>query len=229
MSWLFDFWRSSIGGKVTMAITGVLLFGFVIAHLLGNLQLFLEPSAINTYAKWLHDKGALLWIARGGLLVVFLLHVATGIRLARQNRAARPVAYQSEATLKATFASRSMVFSGLTLLVFIVYHLMHFTFGIVHTDEFAKKAMRAGGFDVHTMVASSFAVPAIAITYAAAQIVLFLHLRHGIQSFAQTLGLRHARWTPFVETLSVVLAALIAGGNALLALSVMTGLVKVAA
>ena len=169
------------------------------------------------------------WFARGGLLVVFLLHVATGIRLARQNRAARPVAYQSEATLKATFASRSMVFSGLTLLVFIVYHLMHFTFGIVHTDEFAKKAMRAGGFDVHTMVASSFAVPAIAITYAAAQIVLFLHLRHGIQSFAQTLGLRHARWTPFVETLSVVLAALIAGGNALLALSVMTGLVKVAA
>ena len=228
MSWLFDFWRSSIGGKATMAVTGVLLFAFVIAHLLGNLQLFLEPAAINTYAKWLHDKGALLWIARAGLLAVFVLHVVTGIRLARQNRLARPVAYQSEATLVATFASRSMVFSGLTLLVFVVYHLMHFTFGLTNPDHFAKKAMRAEGFDVHSMVATSFSVPAIAIVYAAAQIVLFLHLRHGIQSFAQTLGFRHARWTPVIGTLSIVLAALVAGGNAALALSVLTGVVQVA-
>ena len=226
MSWLFDFWRSSIGGKVTMAITGVLLFAFVIAHLVGNLQLFLEPAAINTYAQWLHDRGALLWIARGGLLFVFVLHVATGIRLARSNRLARPVAYESEATVVATFASRSMVFTGFTLLVFVVYHLMHFTFGIVHPQDFAKKAMRASGFDVHTMVASSFSVPAIAIVYAAAQIVLFLHLRHGIQSFAQTLGLRHARWTPLIEKSSIVVAALVAGGNALLALSVLAGIVR---
>jgi succinate dehydrogenase / fumarate reductase cytochrome b subunit len=227
MSWLFDFWRSSIGGKVAMAITGVLLFGFVVAHLTGNLLLFAGADAINAYAKWLADKGALLWVARGGLLFVFLLHVVTGIRLARTNRLARPVAYASEATVAATFASRSMVFSGLTLLVFILYHLLHFTFGVTNPDHFARKAMRAEGHDVFSMMTASFSVPAIAIAYAAAQIGLFLHLRHGIQSFAQTLGLRHARWTPLIETLSLVIAALIAIGNATLALSVLTGIVKV--
>jgi succinate dehydrogenase / fumarate reductase cytochrome b subunit len=228
MSWLFDFWRSSIGGKVTMAVTGVLLFGFVLAHLLGNLQLLAGPDAINSYAKWLHDKGPLLWVARIGLLAIFVLHVVTAIRLSRANRAARPVPYASEATVQATFASRSMVLSGLTVLVFVVYHLLHFTFGVTNPEHHAMKAARAGGHDVHTMVATSFGVPAIAIVYAAAQVVLFLHLKHGIQSLAQTLGLHHGRWTPIVRTLSFVLALLIAGGNALLALSVVTGIVKVA-
>lgn len=228
MTWLFDFWRSSIGGKVTMAVTGVLLFGFVVAHLLGNLQLLAGPDAINTYAKWLHDKGALLWVARGGLLVVFLLHVLTAVRLSRSNKLARPVPYASEATVQATFASRSMVFSGLSLLVFVVYHLLHFTLGVTNPEHFARKAARAGGFDVHSMVATSFGVLPIAIVYAAAQIVLFLHLRHGLQSFAQTLGLNHGRYTPLIRRLSTLLAALIAGGNAFLALSVVAGIVKVA-
>ncbi|MBL8747833.1 MAG: succinate dehydrogenase cytochrome b subunit [Planctomycetes bacterium] len=228
MSWLFDFWRSSIGGKVTMAVTGVLLFGFVVAHLLGNLQLLAGPDAINAYAKWLHDRGALLWVARGGLLVVFLLHVATAVRLSRANKQARPVPYASEATVQATFASRSMVFSGLTLLVFVVYHLLHFTFGVTNPGDFARKGNGAGGFDVHAMVTHSFSVPAIAVVYAAAQIVLFLHLRHGLRSFAQTLGLCHRRYTPIVERLATVLAALIAAGNAFLALSVLAGIVKVA-
>ena len=90
MTWLLDFWRSSIGGKVTMAITGVLLFGFVVAHLLGNLLLLSGPDAINGYAKWLYEKGVWLWLARIGLLAVFVLHVVTAIRLARANRQARP-------------------------------------------------------------------------------------------------------------------------------------------
>lgn len=227
MSWLFPFWRSSIGGKVTMAITGVLLFGFVVAHLLGNLQLLAGSDAINGYAKWLHDRGALLWVARGGLLFVFLLHVVTAVRLARENRVARPVPYASDNTVQATFASRSMVFSGLTLLVFVVYHLLHFTFGVTNPEAFAEKGARAGGFDVHTMVARSFSVPAIAIVYAAAQIVLFLHLRHGLRSFAQTLGLSHRRYTPLIERGSTLLALLVAGGNAFLALSVLAGIVKV--
>ena len=228
MTWLFDFWRSSIGGKVTMAITGLLLFAFVVGHLLGNLLLFGGPDAINSYAKMLADSGALLWIARIGLLVVFVLHVATGIRLARHNRAARPVAYAKDEAVQATFASRSMVFSGLSLLVFVVYHLLHFTFGVTNPEHYARKGMAAGGHDVHAMVTQSFAVPAIAIAYAAFQIVLFLHLRHGIQSLAQTLGLNHSRYSPMIRTLSLSLAALIAGGNVLLALSVQFGLVEVA-
>jgi succinate dehydrogenase / fumarate reductase cytochrome b subunit len=138
MTWLLDFWRSSIGGKVTMAITGVLLFGFVVVHLLGNLLLLSGPDAINAYAKWLFDKGVLLWLARLGLLAVFVLHVVTGIRLARANKQARPVAYSKQSTVQATFASRSMVLTGLTMLVFVVYHLLHFTFGVTNPAHFAR-------------------------------------------------------------------------------------------
>ncbi|MEO6594444.1 MAG: succinate dehydrogenase cytochrome b subunit [Planctomycetota bacterium] len=228
MKWLSEFWRSSVGGKVTMAVTGILLFGFVVAHLLGNLQLFAGSRAINAYAEFLASKGGLLWAARIGLLAIFTLHVVTAIRLSRANKAARPVAYSKEATVQATFASRSMVFSGLSLLVFVIYHLLHFTFGVTNPGHFARKGMNAGGHDVYAMVTASFSVPAIAIAYAAFQLVLFLHLRHGIQSFAQTLGLNHSRYTPVVNILSIALAALIAGGNLLLSLSVLLGIVKVA-
>lgn len=225
MTWLFDFWRSSIGGKVTMAVTGLLLFGFVVAHLLGNLQLLAGPDAINSYAAFLQSKQGLLWVARIGLLAIFVLHIATAIRLSRANKAARPVPYAREATLQATFASRSMLLSGLSLLVFVVYHLLHFTLGVTNPEHFARKGDH---HDVYAMVTASFANPAIAAAYAVFQLVLFFHLKHGIQSLAQTLGLNHGRYTPMIQKLSFLLAALVAGGNALLALSVLTGIVKVA-
>ena len=233
MTWLTDFWRSSIGGKVTMAVTGLLLFAFTVAHLLGNLQLLKGRDAINQYAKMLHDLGPLLWVARIGLLAIFLLHVVTAIRLSRANKQARPVPYAKDVTMVATFASRSMVFSGLSLLGFVGYHLAHFTFGVTNPAHFAKKAAAStaawNGHDVHAMVTSSFQVPAIALAYAGLQVVLFLHLKHGIQSLAQTLGLHHGRYTPMIKTVSFVLAALVAGGNALLSLSVLLGIVKGAA
>jgi succinate dehydrogenase / fumarate reductase, cytochrome b subunit len=228
MRWLLDFWRSSIGGKVVMAITGLLLFGFVVAHLIGNLKLLGGPHALNSYAKALHDLGWLLWVARTGLFVVFVLHVATGISLARSNRAARPVAYAKEANVASTFASRSMLFSGLSVLAFVVYHLLHFTFGVVHEADFVRKAGGTGelaGFDVHAMVVASFSEPAIVLAYVGAQVVLWLHLSHGVQSLAQTLGIHHGRYTPMIEKLGYALATLIAGGNALLALSVLLHLV----
>ncbi|MGE3174441.1 MAG: succinate dehydrogenase cytochrome b subunit [Planctomycetota bacterium] len=228
MSWVLDYWRSSIGGKVTMAVTGGLLFVFVLAHLAGNLLLFGGPQAIAEYAAFLHGKPAMLWVGRLGLLAALALHVATGLRLARANRAARPVPYAIDDTVQATFASRSMVFTGLTILVYLVYHLLHFTLGAVHGADFALRGQGHGGHDVYAMVTASFGHPAIAIVYAAAQIVLFLHLRHGIQSLAQTLGFHHGRWTPLIRTLGTVVAGAIAGGNALLALSVQLGLVGAA-
>jgi len=232
MTWLIDFWRSSIGGKVTMAVTGLLLFGFVVAHLLGNLQLLAGPDKLNLYAKWLHDLGPMLWAARIGLLAVFVLHVATGIRLARANKTARPVPYAREATMQASMASRSMVLTGLSTLVFVIYHLLHFTFGAVHGDFVARKTAPTTavwqGHDVYAMVTASFGSLPIALAYVAFQLVLFLHLQHGMQSLAQTLGIHHRRYTPMIKTLSFVLAAAIAGGNVFLALSVQLGIVKVA-
>jgi succinate dehydrogenase / fumarate reductase cytochrome b subunit len=232
MNWLIDFWRSSIGSKVVMAITGLLLFGFVVAHLLGNLQLLSGPDKINAYAKWLHDLGPMLWVARIGLLAVFVLHVLTGIRLARANKAARPVAYARQATMQASFASRSMVLTGLSTLAFVVYHLLHFTFGAVHAADAGLKARPStaawAGHDVYAMVTASFGNPAIVAAYVVAQVVLFLHLMHGIQSLAQTLGLHHGRYTPMIQKLSFGLALAIAGGNTFLALSVLLGIVKVA-
>lgn len=228
MTWLSSFWRSSIGGKVTMAVTGLMLFGFVVMHLLGNLQLLQGPAKLNAYAKWLHDLGPLLWVARIGLLVVFVLHVVTAIRLSRANQAARPVAYQRPDTVQATMASRSMVLSGLSLLVFVVYHLLHFTFGVTNPGHHQLKAAGADGHDVYAMVTASFSVLPIALAYVAFQVVLFLHLSHGVQSLAQTLGVHHARYTPMIKTLSFLLALAIAGGNALLAMSVQFGLVEVA-
>jgi succinate dehydrogenase cytochrome b subunit len=225
MRWALDYWQSSIGGKVTMAVTGLLLFLFVVAHLLGNPLVFAGPEALADYAHFLHAKPALLWSARIGLLAAFLLHVATGIRLAAQNRSARPVAYAVDATVQATFASRSMLFTGLLLLAYLVYHLLHFTFGVAHPTDSARRAERFDGQDVYAMVTSGFAHPAVAIAYAAAQLVLFLHLRHGIQSFAQTLGFHHQKWTPWVRTASWLLAALVAGGNVVIALSVQLGIV----
>ncbi len=223
MSWVHDFWRSSIGGKTTMAVTGVLLFLFVIAHLLGNLQIFAGPKAINDYAKTLHDLGPLLWVARIGLLAIFVLHVLTAIRLSRANKAARPVAYAKEATVQASFASRSMLLSGLSLLAFVVYHLLHFTVGAVHAEDVALKG---ANFDVYAMVVASFSRLPVVIAYVGSQLMLFLHLQHGLQSFAQTLGLSHARYTPMIRSLSFFLAAAIAGGNILIALAPTLGLLQ---
>lgn len=218
MKWLLEFWRSSIGGKVTMAVTGLLLFLFVLMHMLGNLQFLAGPATINAYAEFLHSKPALLWVARIGLLVTFAIHVRTGIRLATQNKAARPVGYAVDATLRADWASKSMLLTGLTTLLFLAYHLAHFTLGWVHSRDHNSN-------NVHAMMKHSFGHPGIAIVYVAAQVLLFFHLRHGIRSLAQTLGLNHGRYTPMVGALSLLLAGAIAGGNILITLSVLLGIV----
>ncbi len=123
--------RSSLGSKYLMAITGLLLIGFVIAHMAGNLLLFAGPDAVNAYAHALKDKPALLWTARLLLLLIFVVHIAYGVRLTWNNSTARPVPYVCEDTLQASWASRHMFLSGLVLLAFVVYHLAHFTFGVV--------------------------------------------------------------------------------------------------
>jgi succinate dehydrogenase / fumarate reductase cytochrome b subunit len=123
--------HSSLGKKYVMAVTGLLLIGFVLAHMAGNLLIFFGPDAINSYAAALKAKPYLLWPARVGLLVVFLIHLYVAFRLTYENYAARPQGYVHERTLQASFASRHMMLTGMVLLAFIVYHLAHFTFGVV--------------------------------------------------------------------------------------------------
>jgi succinate dehydrogenase / fumarate reductase cytochrome b subunit len=123
--------RSSLGSKFVMALTGLGLFGFVIAHMIGNLLLFAGPDALNSYAHTLKENGELLWPARVVLLALFIIHIVLGIRLAYANRQARPVRYQYEDTVQASWSSRHMLSTGLVLLAFVVYHLAHFTFGVV--------------------------------------------------------------------------------------------------
>jgi succinate dehydrogenase / fumarate reductase cytochrome b subunit len=121
---------SSIGSKLVMAATGVLLFGFLVGHLTGNLLMFAGPDAMNTYAHWLKEKGGLLWGARLGLFIVFTVHIASAIRVNRQNRAARSEAYAVSNYLATTYASRTILVSGLIVLAFVIYHLLHYTLGV---------------------------------------------------------------------------------------------------
>lgn len=225
MTWLQKFWQSSIGGKVIMAITGALLFVFLIGHLLGNLQLLLGRDAINHYAQWLHDRPGLVWAARIGLLVVFLLHVITGVRLSLRNRAARPVGYVHEDTVVASWASRSMLFTGITTLVFLIYHLLHFTVGGIG-GGYELKLVDPHTLDVYAMMTHGFANPAIATVYIAFMVLLYFHLSHGMQSLMQTLGCNHGRYRPMIVKASFGLAVLIAGGNILLVLACLTGIVQ---
>jgi succinate dehydrogenase / fumarate reductase cytochrome b subunit len=229
VNWLSPFFTSSVGMKVTTAVTGFLLTGFVVTHLIGNLQVlpwFGGRDAINGYAKSLKDLGPLLWVARGGLLTVFAVHVYLALSLAMKASAARPVAYQYPKTIQASTSSLTMPWTGLAILAFVVFHLAHYTFGWVGTTPAVKPGFAQpveanylslvdplGRHDVYSMMVAGFKNPVIAVLYIAAMVVLYVHLSHGIGSVFQTLGLNTPRTQRFVTILSRSLALLLAGGN----------------
>ena len=179
---------SSLGKKYWMAITGIFLMLFVIAHLLGNLQIFLGAEWMNAYAEHLEELPILLWGARLVLGVSLLVHMVTGIWLAIENRRARPARYAVYNTVRATVASRTMVPLGLSVFCFIIFHLMHFTFGSVD-PTIAELVDAKGRHDVYSMVILGFQNKTIASVYLLAMFFLAAHLRHGVYSFLQTLGL----------------------------------------
>jgi len=226
MSWLIDFAKSSIGAKVVMGVTGAMLVGFVIMHMLGNLQVFLGQDALNAYAKSLHDLGGLLWVARLGLIGAVVLHIVSGLRLASLNSAARPVAYASETTVQASFASRYMRMSGLVLLAFIVYHLAHFTLGVTHPDHKALTDSM-GRPDVYSMVILGFKQPAVALSYVVAMVLLWFHLNHGASSLFKSLGLRHPKYNSMLDMVGPAVATLVVAGNIAMPLAVLAGIIGV--
>jgi len=223
MANLARLYRSSIGAKAVMAITGAMLFLFLIGHLAGNLLVFKGQDALNSYAQGLQNLGAGLWIIRAGLLAVFVLHIATAMRLHHGNREARPVAYYHEDTVQATWASRYMMMTGLVVLAFVIYHLLHFTF-----HQFAPRGIgvdEQGRKDVYAMVIAGFSNSAITLSYIGAQVVLLFHLLHGIPSVFQTLGWNNKTINPLVKKGLPALAVLIAFGNMTIALSIWLGMV----
>jgi succinate dehydrogenase / fumarate reductase cytochrome b subunit len=241
LDWLRPFVTTSVGMKATTAVTGLLLTGFVVVHLVGNLQVLPAlggRDAINAYAKFLKDLGPALWIARGALLTVFLLHIYLALTLAMRASAARPVAYQHPATIQASTSSVTMPWTGLALLAFVVFHLAHYTFGWVTTtpvyDPQIKQTVEAnylslvdpaGRHDVYSMVVAGFKNPVVSVLYIVAMVFLYVHLSHGIGSVFQTLGLNTPRTQPFVTGLSRTLALLLAAGNIGIVVAVWAGYV----
>lgn len=216
---------SSIGNKFVMAATGVLLLLFLIGHLVGNLQVFAGQEAVNAYAKWLHDHGGLLWTARIGLLVIFGLHVYTSIKLTLQNRAARPETYRHEDTLQATWASRNMLLTGLFVLGYVVFHILHLTLRVVDTGGMGKMDA-AGRADVYGMVVSGFSQPAVAILYVGAMVLLGIHLFHAVASFFQTMGWDQPAIRRLVGWVAPTVAVLIAAGYIVIPLAIWFGIVS---
>jgi len=220
-----DYFSSSTGKKFLMAVSGIALFGFIVGHLLGNLQIFLGPEALNRYSAFLKSTGEFLWAARIGLLVMVGIHIWTAVSLTLENRAARPIGYAQKDYIKASYASRTMHMSGLLLFAYIIYHLMHFTFLKVHS-QYGNYCDDLGRHDVYRMVVLSFQQPLIAITYIIANFLLGMHLSHGLYSMFQSLGLVGEESRPKLQLAANVVGYGIFVGYASIPLSVWLGLVK---
>ncbi|MFA5074201.1 MAG: succinate dehydrogenase cytochrome b subunit [Nitrospirota bacterium] len=219
--WLF---KSVVGKKIIMAVTGILMFIFVLIHLAGNMTIF--SGWINAYGEHLHAFPLMVWAARAALIPIFLLHVFMGIHLTLQNNNARPQAYVMKQNLRATFSGRTMIWTGLVLLGFILYHLLHFSFQIIY-PEFAanlpanKDAL--GRPDVFKMIVSGFQQIPLAGLYVVGLIVLGLHLRHGVQSVFQSIGLNSEKSLPVFDRISIVGSVVILIGYASIPVAIFLG------
>jgi succinate dehydrogenase / fumarate reductase cytochrome b subunit len=215
---LRSFLASTIGRKVVMAVTGLLLFGFVVVHMLGNLQVFLGPTKLDEYGAALRRLPALLWAMRLGLLALTIAHVWAAASLTLTNRAARPQGYRLARYREATYASRTMRWSGVILLLFIVYHLLHLTTGTVH-PSFVHGAV------THNFV-TGFQVPWVTAFYVLAMVCLGLHMYHGVWSMLQTVGLNHPRYNQLRHAFAALVTAIVVIGNISMPVAVLAGLVK---
>jgi succinate dehydrogenase / fumarate reductase cytochrome b subunit len=214
------FWQTTVGKKAIMAVTGFMLFGFICGHLLGNLQIFLPPEKINHYSATLKSLPFLLWGARITLLLAVGLHVWSSFQLWLLQRAARPINYVKKTNLNSTYASRTMLWSGPIIAAFIIFHLLHFTFGTVHPG---------GPFDEHNVynnVVTGFQVWPVSLFYIIAMIMLCYHLYHGLWSMFQSLGFSHPVYTPWLQRFAKLFAILIAAGNISIPVAVLAGFIK---
>ncbi|HEX4593264.1 MAG TPA: succinate dehydrogenase cytochrome b subunit [Bryobacteraceae bacterium] len=213
-----NFYASTVGKKAVMAVSGAILFLFVVGHLVGNLQIYEGPEKLNNYARFLRSMPALLWGVRITLLVMVILHIWSSVQLALRKLDARPTGYIKKKSTHSSYASRTMYWSGPIILAFVIYHLLDFTFGTVnpHFEE----------GNVYANVIASFSLIPVSAFYVFAMMLLCMHLYHGLWSMFQSLGFFHPRYTPMLKRGAAVVAILIAAGNISIPVSVLAGLVR---
>ncbi|MBX7158423.1 MAG: succinate dehydrogenase cytochrome b subunit [Verrucomicrobiae bacterium] len=217
---------SSLGKKYIMAITGFILYTFVVFHMLGNLQTFLGQETVNRYAHFLKSLPEILWPARLTLLAVTIIHIIVAIQLTIENRRARGnLAYSEKKSLGATLASRTMAVSGLIVFAFIVYHLLHFTVGITNPSLYALKDS-LGQHDVYNMLVYSFQIPYISIFYIVGVGLLCLHLSHGIESMFHSMGIIKNSYHLPLRWFARIFAFLIFIGMSCIPIAVLMGIIQ---
>ncbi len=215
MNRILALWRTSIGKKVAMAVSGFLLLLFLISHMISNVTVLVDPRHLDDYAAWLRSLGPLLWVARIGLLVLAVIHIVAAVQLTRLARAARPVSYSRRENQVASYAARTMRWGGLLLVVFIIYHLLHLTFGTVHPD------FHHGQVGDNLIVGLSS--PAVAAFYLVSMLALGMHFWHGTWSVFQTFGANHPAWNRSRNVIAIVITVIVAGGFLLIPISALLG------
>ncbi len=242
MTWILELYRSAMAKKAIMAVTGVMLFGFVLSHMIGNLKLFLGPETtddgsvvyrdegsvvykIDTYAEGLREIGVplaghgdVLWLLRLGLIAAVGLHMLSAWQLTLLNRKARPVSYAQQTPQAATYASRTMRFGGVIILLFVIYHLLHLTVGSVHTD------FKHG--EVHHNLVVAFQNPLVAGFYILAVSALGFHLYHGLWSLFQSLGWSGPRFNAFRRQFAMIFAIVVTIGFVSVPIAILTGFIS---
>ncbi len=213
---------SSVGRKIFMAVSGLFMLLFVVAHLLGNSTIFIGAGWLNAYAEHLRSLPILVWPERVIMFVLLCLHVYFGITLTLENWGAKGGKYAVTRRLKTTFAGRNMIWTGLVLLAFIIYHLLQFTFRA--TPDVVQTIDVQGRYDVFTMVVSSLRITSIAAVYIVAVVALFLHLYHGAESILQTLGLNDDRTRPKINAVGIAISVLFLVGYGAIPVLILAGI-----
>lgn len=216
MNRLIALWRTAVGKKIAMAVSGILLVGFLISHMASNVLVFVDPAKLDAYAEWLRSFGALLWVARAGLLALVLIHIVAAWELTQMARKARPTSYARAERQVSSYAARTMRWGGVLIVVFIVFHILHYTTGTLHPDFVPGEVGRN--------LIVGMQVTWTAVFYAVTMVAIGAHLYHGIWSVFQTLGLNHPAWNRSRMTLALGLTALVAGGFLSIPLAALFGL-----